>query len=83
MRERRFAISDSLVVKLWVGQMREAPPMFKRKGKLSILYKADRSDGEALWSPMSPLPSWVTTQPGVRILELLEKVAGHRLDLRP
>jgi hypothetical protein len=26
---RRIAISDSLVVKLWIGQMREAPAMFK------------------------------------------------------
>ena len=56
--------------------MKRVPPIAPERGK------ANRSDGEALWSLMSPLRSWVTAQPGVRILELLEQVAGHRLDLR-
>jgi hypothetical protein len=80
--ERRFAISESLVIKLWVGRKREATAMFKRNGELSIPGKADRCDGESLWRQMSPLPSRVTAQPCVRIFELLEQVAGHRLDLR-
>jgi hypothetical protein len=54
VRERRFAVSDSLVVKLWVGQKREATAMFKRNGELSVMDKKGRSDGEALRSLMSP-----------------------------
>jgi hypothetical protein len=37
---------DSLVVKLWVGQKREAPAMFKRNGRYFLL-----TSGATGWSP--------------------------------